>query len=132
VARFGLVGLAAAGVQLLLLRLLLDAGAASLPANAAAFFAAANLNFALSGAFTWSDREATDSVLARWSRYFVAIAGTAFLNMATFAVASPVIGDLPGAALGLGVAALANFVTADRLVFTSNRGRTTAPAAVRS
>jgi len=114
-------GLGVALVQLTLLQLLLEAGAPALPANALAFFLAANLNFAVSSAFTWADRP-TEGVAARWVRFFTAIAGTSLLNMATYALALPVTGELPAAALGLAVAAAVNFIAADRVVFVPAPG----------
>ena len=41
----------------------------ALVANGIAFFVAANLNFTLSGLFTWSDR-VTDRLAERWRRFF--------------------------------------------------------------
>ncbi len=119
-----MVGLTAAGTQLVLLRLLLEFGTEPLIANAAAFFVAANLNFGLSSVFTWSDRVLREPLLLRWGRYFASIAGTALLNMATFALTVAFVGPLAAAAIGLGVASLANFITADRFVF--GHPRTTA------
>ena len=96
-------------------------GAAPLLANAIAFLVAAQVNFLLSQAFTWADRP-TDAALGesvgrRWARFHLAIAGTAVLNMLVFAVARLVAPSLVASAAGIGAAALANFLLADRVVF---------------
>ena len=119
--RFGLTGGMAGIVQLGLLRLFEAVDAAPVAANALGFLVAAQLNFAISQLFTWADRPLAgapgDSLSRRWLRFHVAIAGTALLNMLVFAVARTVAPDLVASALGIGVAGIANFVLADRLVF---------------
>src|SRR5262249_42300521 len=78
------------------------------------------VNFWLNLRFTWRDRAASAgprALLVRWARFHGAVAGTAVLNMAVFALASTELPHLVAAALGIGVAAVANFVTGDRFVF---------------
>ena len=107
--------------QLLLLRAALHVGWTPLLANVVAFGLAAQLNFGLSQRFTWSDRRRALAVSAplgqRWLRFHAAIAGTALLNLAAFAATRVVLPDLLAAAVGIGSAALANYLLGDRFVF---------------
>lgn len=119
-ARFGLTGGAAGLTQLLLLVLLTGRSLPALMANAVAFVLAAQINFWLSQTFTWHDRRSAPGVrglTVRWLRFHGAIAGTALVNMAVFAVASAYLPYLSAATLGIGVAATANFIVGDRFVF---------------
>jgi 4-amino-4-deoxy-L-arabinose transferase-like glycosyltransferase/putative flippase GtrA len=106
-------------VQLLLLELLTRQGLPPFAANALAMLVSAQVNFWLSQTFTWRDREAADlgSLAVRWLRFHGAIAGTALLNLVVFSVAALVLPHLAAAALGIGTAAVGNFILGDRLVF---------------
>jgi len=126
--RFALTGGAAAVVQLILLALLTRHGWPELAANGVAFLFAAQLNFALSVTFTWRDRLAAHGLRRRWLAFHGAIAGMAVVNMLVFAAARTAVPVLAASALGIGVAAIGNFVVGDRLVF---RRHTTAWRAVR-
>jgi putative flippase GtrA len=112
----GLSGL----IQLSLLALLTGAAWDGFLANLVAFLLAAQFNFWLSHRFTWGDRGSSaspQSILGRWARFHASIAWTALLNITVFAVARTAVADLPASALGITVAALANFLLGDRFVF---------------
>jgi putative flippase GtrA len=119
--RFVLVGSICGAVQLALLALFLRGGAPVVPANVVAFLLSAQLNFVLSTLFIWHDRRAgggmTRGLIRRWLGFHGSIAGTAVLNQAVFVLALLVAPDLAASALGIGVAAVANFLLQDRLVF---------------
>lgn len=125
--RFAVVGGLCGALQLAALAGLLRVGVPPLIANVAAFSVAAQLNFALSLCFTWSDRAAAGGrsarLVRRWLGYHGAIAGAAALNQIVFAVARLSIPALPAAALGIGAAALVNFCLQDRLIFRRSRRR---------
>ena len=125
--RFALTGGTAGVVQLVMLRCLEGVGVPGLLANGLGFLISAQVNFLLSQAFTWADRgldrAAGETLGRRWARYHVAIAGTALLNMLVFAVARMALPDLVASALGIGVAAVANFILGDRLVFHDREQR---------
>ena len=120
--RFALTGGIAGLVQLTLLALLTRHGWPTLPANCLAFLLAAQLNFALSSAFTWRDRVAGRSVGRLWLGFHASIAGMAVVNMLVFAAARAVVPTLAASLLGIGVAAVGNFVVGDRLVFRGQPG----------
>jgi putative flippase GtrA len=124
--RFAITGGSAGLIQLGLLRLLEGLGVTPILANALGFLFAAQANFLLSQTFTWADRPPDDALGEglgqRWLRFHLAIAGTAVLNLAIFAVASAVLPDLVASALGIGVAGIANYLLADRLVFRRRSG----------
>jgi putative flippase GtrA len=126
--RFVVTGGLAALVQLGLLQVWTVLGWDPLPANVVAFLGAAQVNFWLSQLFTWGDRGGTRriglSVVPRWARFHAAISGTALLNMAVFALARTLLPSLLAAALGIAVAAVLNFVLADRFVFRPADRRT--------
>ena len=131
--RFGLTGAAAALLQLTLLTAFEWAGWPVLLANPAAFLLAAQFNFYVSQTFTWRDRAVDDGLVGRWLRYHAAIAGSALLNMAVFAIASHSLPSQAAAAAGIAAAASANFLSGDRLVFRpigrrSKRAAMTEPA----
>ena len=133
--RFALTGMVAAGTQVLLLAGLLTAGVPALAANGAAFLLAAQVNFLLSGWFTWGDRMrgagADRSLARRWLLFHSSIAGTALLNMLVFAVARHVIPDLAASLAGIAAASAVNFLAHDRLAFRHTRTRTAvAPVAL--
>ncbi len=125
--RFALTGGVAAVTQLALLALLTRHGWPDLAANGVAFLLAAQVNFALSVTFTWRDRCDGYPLGRRWLAFHGAIAGMAVVNMLVFAAGRTVAPALVASLLGIGVAAVGNFVVGDRLVF---RGH--APAARRA
>jgi putative flippase GtrA len=135
IIRFSLTGGTGAVVQLSLLSVLLSWGWSHLLANGAAFLVSMQVNFWLNQHFTWRDREAPSGmrvILARWARFHGAVAGTAVLNMAVFALAATELPHLLAAALGIGVASVANFVTGDRFVFRAGAATSGEPIADRS
>jgi putative flippase GtrA len=107
----------AAATQLLLLALLTSYGWDALLANALAFLLAAQLNFALSQAFTWRDRRGSGSLLHCWLLYHGSIAAMALLNLLVFVLMRPVVPILVASALGIAVAGVGNYLAGDRLVF---------------
>lgn len=115
--RFALTGGSGALLQLLTLKLLLDAGWHALPANGVAFLLSAQLNFALSTLFTWWDRGTSLPLWRRWLVFHGAISSMAVVNMLVFAAARVALPDLAAAASGTAVAAIGNFFIGDRLVF---------------
>jgi len=118
IIRFALTGATAGLLQLGLLNLFERFGWPVLLANGLAFLLATQANFWLSQAFTWRDRRANARGLPeRWLRFHAAVAGSALLNMATFAVVSTSLSALTAAALGIVASAAVNFASGDRLVF---------------
>jgi putative flippase GtrA len=111
----GLCGL----IQLLLFTLLVRFGWQPLMANSVAFLLSAQVNFLLSWSFTWGDRQVQPraGLLARWLTFHGSIIGTALLNQLVFLLAHLLLPNLFAVMLGIGVAALANFVLLDRQVF---------------
>jgi putative flippase GtrA len=118
---FACVGGLVTLVQLGLLLVLAALAVPSLLANALALLLAAQLNFALSSAFTWGDRPPRSGGLApRWLRFMLAISGTLLINQGLFAAARLALPTLPtllAAALGSGLTGALNFVLGDRFVF---------------
>ncbi|MGH2583650.1 MAG: GtrA family protein [Dehalococcoidia bacterium] len=110
-----------------LLAVFLAAGWRAIPANAVAFLLSAQLNFALSRWFTWGDRRKLGPA-RRWLAFHGSIAGTALLNQCVFVVAQVATPDLVASALGIGAAAVVNFLLQDRLVFRGRRPRPASPA----
>jgi len=123
--RFALTGGVAGITQLALLALLMRYGWPGLAANGGAFLLAAQVNFALSVTFTWRDRCDGRPLGRRWLAFHGAIAGMAVINMLVFAASRAVAPSLVASLLGIGVAAVGNFVIGDRLLF---RGHTPASA----
>src|SRR5579884_1128065 len=129
----GLCGL----IQLVLFTLLERAGLSSAPlqliANAIAFLLSAQVNFLLSMKLTWRDRklqqpQRRNGLLARWLTFHGSILGTALLNQLVFLLAHLFLPGSVAVVLGIGVAALANFVLLDRQVFrTSDPSSTDRP-----
>ncbi|MCC7369512.1 MAG: glycosyltransferase family 39 protein [Chloroflexi bacterium] len=125
--RFAMTGGVAALTQLLLLELFAARGMPSLAANALAFLLAAQVNFWLSQLFTWRDRGddlTAASVATRLARFHGGILGTAFLNMAVFAMTVTVLPQGLAAILGILAGAAGNYVLGDRFVFRAGRRRT--------
>jgi putative flippase GtrA len=119
--RFVVTGGLSGITQLVLLKLFTDQGVHALPANAAAFLLAAQVNFALSNLFTWRDRGAGRGPWRRWLVFHGSIAGMAVVNMAVFAVARTTMPDPAASITGIGAAAVGNFLIGDRLVFRTRR-----------
>jgi len=115
--RFALTGGIAAVTQLALLALLTGHGWPTLPANAVAFLLAAQVNFALSSTFTWRDRSAGRGLRRHWLAFHGSIASMAVVNMLVFLAARTALPTLAASALGIGAAAIGNFIIGDRLVF---------------
>ena len=111
----GLCGL----IQLILFAFLVHNGWLPLIANTVAFLLSAQVNFVLSWSFTWRDRQSQQraGLLARWLTFHGSILGTALLNQLVFFLARLLLPSLFAVMLGIGVAALANFVLLDRQVF---------------
>ncbi len=122
--RFALTGGIAAVTQLALLALLTRHGWPTLLANAVAFLLAAQVNFALSSTFTWRDRRTGRGLRRRWLAFHGSIASMAVVNMLVFLAVRTALPTLAASALGIGAAAIGNFIIGDRLVF-----RQQAPAA---
>jgi putative flippase GtrA len=121
-ARFACTGGIAGIIQLALLHFWMARGWDAIIANPVAFLISAQVNFLLSATFIWGDRDGGTrrgaALLRRWAAFHGSILGTALLNQAVFAVAQQAMPALVAAALGIGVAALANYIIQDRLVFT--------------
>ncbi len=118
--RFVLTGGVAGVTQLALLALLTRHGWPELAANGVAFLLAAQVNFALSVTFTWRGRCDGRSLGRRWLAFHGAIAGMAVVNMLIFAASRTIAPTLVASLLGIGVAAVGNFVIGDRLVFRTH------------
>jgi putative flippase GtrA len=119
--RFAMTGGLAGLTQLVLLKLFTDQSVHALPANAAAFLLAAQVNFVLSNLFTWRDRGAGRALWRRWLVFHGSIAGMAVVNMAVFAVARTMMPDLAASVAGICAAAFGNFLIGDHLVFRPRR-----------
>ncbi|HLI51435.1 MAG TPA: GtrA family protein [Thermomicrobiaceae bacterium] len=119
--RFIICGGTASVIQLSILHVFLGWGWMALPADALSIFLGAQVNFLLSSTITWHDRKDGACWWRRWVGFHCAIAGTASLNLAVFTLASLIMPHLVAAALGIGVAAVCNFLAGDRLIFRSAR-----------
>lgn len=122
----GLCGL----IQLLLFTLLEHSGWLPLIANTVAFLLSAQVNFLLSVKLTWGDRtlqqpQRRSGLLARWLTFHGSILGTALLNQLVFLLAHLFLPSFVSVVLGIGVAALANFVLLDRQVFRTSHPSST-------
>lgn len=130
--RFVIVGGTTGAAQLILLSLLLTRLPA-LQANPIAFAVSAQLNFILGQTFTWHDRAKLPGFAAfgrRWLTFHACIATTAVLNMTVFFIVQAFLPPLSSAALGIAVAAAANFLLNDRLTFDLGADFGGAPHAV--
>ncbi len=123
IARFAAVGASCGVVQLSVLHLLVASfGAEEHLANLVAFIISMELNFTFNQLFTWRDRWSSeltiDRFIARLLLFNVAASLTAgVMNQGVFALMNLFIWYLPAAAIGICVAAAANFLVNDRLVF---------------
>jgi putative flippase GtrA len=124
-ARFALVGGACGLLQLVILIVLKLVGVAAIPANVAAYLLSAQVNFLRSNGFIWHDRWSSGCsgqvLLRRWTAFHASIAGTFVLSQASFILARLVTPDVVASALGIGIAAVANFLVQDRLTFRPSR-----------
>jgi putative flippase GtrA len=125
-ARFIAVGALASALQVALLAFLTGHGWDAFLANVAAFLLSAQVNFALSAAFTWRDRAHGAPLWRRWLLFHGSIAGTAVLNQLVFLLARLALPALLASATGSAAAALGNYLLGDRLVFR-RAGRTEEP-----
>lgn len=119
--RFVMTGGISGCLQLVALYLGTRWGLHPLPANAAAFFIAAQLNFYLSQTFTWHDRRhprfTAAAMLRRWLAFHLSIMGAAVLNLAIFALARLELPQTLAAICGIGGASVVNFLVHNRLAF---------------
>jgi len=108
-------------VQLAALDILLDWRCPPVLADAVALLPSTQVNFVLSYLFTWRDRRPLPGtphrILGRWAAYQGSAGCAALLNVAFFVVARTHLHAPVASALGIAVAALANFVAGDRVVF---------------
>lgn len=119
VGAFAIVGVVGFAVQLAVLRLLTAGGAPVALAAGLAVLAALAHNFAWHSAWTWSDRQDSGAVLARFWRFVgangtISLAGNVAITSTLSAYGVPV---LMANALAVVACSLANFVAADRWVF---------------
>ena len=115
--RFAITGVLAGGLQLVLLKVMLDAHLPALPANLAAFLLAAQFNFLMSTLYTWRDRGRGQSLRRRWMAFHGSIAGMAVLNLLVFGATRQALPDLAASAAGIAAGACGNFLLGDRLIF---------------
>jgi len=115
----------AGAVQILLLLLFTRHGWHALVANGMAFLLAAQVNFALSVAFTWRDRLEAYQLPRRWALFHGSIALMALVNMLVFAATRSFL-PVPVASLaGIAAGSLGNYLLGDRLVFRGSDGSLT-------
>ncbi len=115
--RFAGTGMAAGTFQLALLFAFVHIGWHALAANVAAFLLAAQVNFALSSALTWRDRQPSRALWRRWLLFHGSIATMALVNMLVFLLARAVVPTLVASMLGIAAGAAGNYFAGDRLVF---------------
>ncbi len=134
-ARFAIVGGVCGLLQLILLVGLKLTGLPAIPANVAEYLLSAQVNFLLSNGFIWHDRWSKQAcpydLLRRWLAFHASIAGTFALSQAVFIASRLLLPDVLASALGIGVAAVVNFVVQDRLAFRPVRPTAQEPAAGR-
>jgi putative flippase GtrA len=129
--RFVVSGSISALGQFLVLALLLDLGWNRFPANLAGMAFGAEMSFVLGCLLTWRDREETGDLRRRWIVFHGSIAATALVNILVFSVCQLYAPTIVASALGIGVAAIGNFVAGDRLVFRASvAGQTASNPAV--
>lgn len=110
-------GGSSAVVQLALLALFTTHGLHWLAAELLSLFLSAQVSFLLNSTLTWHDRWESASWPRRWLMFHMAIAGTTALNLLVFLLVHQVLPPLPSSAIGIGTAAIANFVIGDYLIF---------------
>lgn len=128
--RFAIVGSTCGLIQLGLLHVLVGAQVQENLANLAAFGMSAQVNFILSQFFTWRDRWSPrlglPAFISRLCLFNGSVATTGVVNQAVFGLANLIMWYLPAAALGIGVAAVTNFLLSDRIVFRLASSRSVA------
>jgi putative flippase GtrA len=123
VMRFAAVGGSCGLVQLSVLHLLVAGlGVPWLAANFVAFVISMELNFTFNQLFTWRDRWGSELTIGRFiARLLLFNVGASLtagvMNQGVFALMNLFMWYLPAAAIGICVAATANFLLNDRLVF---------------
>jgi len=122
VMRFLTVGGTCGIIQLSILHALVVWGIEEHISNLIAFVISMEINFAMNQLFTWRDRWTTSlsvrKVIGRLLLFNVSASLTAgVINQGTFALMNLFMWYLPAGAIGICVAALANFMLNDRLVF---------------
>jgi len=122
VIRFLTVGGVCGVIQLSILHTLVaGVGVEEHIANLIAFLISMELNFVLHQMFTWRDRLSPAlrprRILGRLAIFNVSATSTLIINQGTFALLILFIWYLPAAAIGICVAAIANFMLNDRVVF---------------
>lgn len=117
--RFVVSGVISAMFQFAVLLSLLDAGWNRFPANLAGMVVGAQASFVLGCLFTWRDREEKLTLRRRWALFHISIAGTAVINVAVFTLSQMVVPTIVASALGIGIAAIGNFLAGDKLIFRS-------------
>ena len=128
-ARFLAVGGTCGVIQLSILHALVAArGVEEHLANLIAFIISMELNFAFNQFFTWRDRWSSSlsikRIIGRLLLFNVSASMTAgAMNQGVFALMNLFIWYLPAAAIGICVAAFANFMLNDRLVFRLRQPR---------
>ena len=115
-------------MQLLGLALLVRLGVEGHVANALAFLLSAQINFALSSAFTWRDRRTGTAerlgVARRLVGYNALALGALAINQAVFALTSPLGHYLTASALGILAGMVLTYAVSGRVTF---RRRVVAP-----
>ena len=120
----------AATVQLALVGVFTHAGVDGFLANATAFLLAAQVNFALSAAFTWRERLTSGGLPRRWVVFHCSISAMAAVNMSVFLLVRQDATPIVASAAGILAGSVGNYVLGDRLVFRAPR-RTAAGAGER-
>jgi putative flippase GtrA len=119
--RYLLVAALGAGLQAAVVLAATAAGCSPVAATVIGIEAAILHNFAWHDRWTWGDRKRCEPRVVRLVRYNAAMAGTSLLvgaGVTWLVVAGLGWGVLPANALAIAVAALANYVASDRVLFT--------------
>jgi len=122
IVRFLTVGGTCGLVQLSILHGLVVSGIEEHVSNLIAFVISMEMNFVLNQLFTWRDRWSSSltlrKIVGRLLLFNVSASLTAgVINQGTFALMNLFMWYLPAGAIGIAVAAFANFMLNDRLVF---------------
>jgi len=122
VMRFLTVGGTCGIIQLSILHALVVSGMEEHISNLIAFVISMEINFAMNQLFTWRDRWTSAlsirKVVGRLLLFNLSASLTAgLINQGTFALMNLFMWYLPAGAIGICVAAFANFMLNDRLVF---------------
>ena len=122
IVRFLTVGGTCGIIQLSMLHALVVWGIEEHISNLIAFVISMEINFAMHQAFTWRDRWTSSlsvrKLVGRLLLFNVSASLTAgAINQGTFAIMNLFMWYLPAGAIGICVAAFANFMLNDRLIF---------------